>query len=94
MYVRHLFFFFLAYYFYIFRHITIFLSIFKIEHNVLNKIVYFTKNKWICGKVVAIKCMKSNKVDYVNFDLVSNPGGGGTSIETLYGNVPPKWVGF
>ena len=21
-------------------------------------------------------------------------GGGGTSIETLYGDVPPKWVGF
>ena len=22
------------------------------------------------------------------------PGGGGTPIETLYGDVPPKWVGF
>ena len=22
------------------------------------------------------------------------PRGGGTSIETLYGDVPPKWVGF
>ena len=23
-----------------------------------------------------------------------DPGGGGTSIETLYRDVPPKWVGF
>ena len=29
-------------------------------------------------------------------DEVNEPGprGGGTSIETLYGDVPPKWVGF
>ena len=26
--------------------------------------------------------------------LNSIGGGGGTPIETLYGDVPPKWVGF
>ena len=27
-------------------------------------------------------------------ESVQARGGGGTPIETLYGDVPPKWVGF
>ena len=47
------------------------------------------------------------RLNFANFKLMNRnilvdktpapyylPGGGGTPIETLYGDVPPKWVGF
>ena len=49
---------------------------------------------WYGKNIIAYGVCGTEKYIAGRTPVSQGPGGGGTSIETLYGDVPPKWVGF